>query len=60
MGSDEFWLMLLLPYVCFNVNYPLLKLHEVMGNDLGSGAKNVAQIYEIQAENLFFGPYPLP
>ena len=38
------------PYVSFNVIYPLLKLREVSGNDLGSKAENVARILQLQAQ----------
>ena len=44
-------MMLLLTSICFNIIYPLLNLHEVLGGDLGLGAKNVAQISELQAHN---------
>lgn len=57
---DEFLLIWLLPYVCFNFIYPLLKLQEILGSDLGSRAENVAQIQKLQAENSLFGPEPLP
>ena len=45
-GPDEFLMMRLLPYLFFNVIYPLLKFHEVLGSGLGFGAKKVAKILE--------------
>ena len=50
-GTDDFLMMWLLFYLCFNVIYPLLKLQEFLGSDLGLGAENVARIPELQLKN---------
>lgn len=47
--------------ICFfNVIFPIVKLQEVLGSDLGLGFENVAQIPELQVKNSLFGPEPLP
>ena len=50
-GPDEFLMMWLFLYLFFNVIHHPLNINEFLSIDLGYGAKTVAQILELQAQN---------
>ena len=46
-GPDEFMMILLLQYLCFNFIYHILNFLEFLGSDLAYGVEKVAQITEL-------------